>query len=109
MAERESHDVEMAVQVQTVTLGNTSAQSGSHRVAAAKKNEPRVKDGRTLKHGIACMYGQPWLGAIPDELSSLRNQGVYELYDGWSLYMVNGFRRSSVAPRVSLSGSKRDS
>ena len=68
-------------EVQRVTGGPAEARLESRRVAAARRDAARVKDDPTLNQAMAYIHQERWLEAMLDELHSLSEHVVFELYE----------------------------
>ena len=68
-------------EVQTSTVEAAQARRESRRVAAARRNAARVRDDPILNQAVACSHRERWLEAMLDELHSLSEHGVFELYE----------------------------
>ena len=80
MAESVPPVAEEAV-TQTMTGRPAETRRGSRRAAAARRNAVRLRDDPTLNQAIACIHRECWLEAMLDELHSLSEPGVFELFE----------------------------
>ena len=66
-------------EVQTVTSNPAEARRESRRVAGAMRDAARFRDDPTLNQALACIHRERWLEAMPDELHSVSEHGVFDL------------------------------